>query len=56
MASPNVLRATNPRHNPTQDTLNRLLKPFRLRPGLAHIGSQKRRRGRLTAAAAEPLA
>ena len=31
MASPNVLRAINPRHNPTQDTLNRLLKPFRLR-------------------------
>ena len=28
MASPNVLRAINPRHNPTQDTLNRLLRPF----------------------------
>ena len=31
MASPNVLRAINPRHNPTQDTLSRLLKPFRLK-------------------------
>ena len=29
MASPNLLRVLNPRHNPTQDTLNRLLKPFR---------------------------
>ncbi len=35
MASPNVLRAINPRHHPTQDTLNRLLKPFRLRLSLA---------------------
>jgi DNA-binding phage protein len=26
MASPNVLRAINPRHNPTQDTLNRLTR------------------------------
>jgi hypothetical protein len=32
MASPNVLRAINPRHNSTQATLNRLLKPFKLRP------------------------
>jgi DNA-binding phage protein len=37
MASPNVLRAINPRHNPTQDTLNRLLRPFRLRLSLAPI-------------------
>jgi DNA-binding phage protein len=35
MASPNVVRAINPRHNPTQETLNRLLKPFRLRLSLA---------------------
>ena len=27
MASPNVLRTIHPRHNPTQDTLNRLLRP-----------------------------
>ena len=31
MASPNLLRAINPRHNPTQATINRLLKPFGLR-------------------------
>lgn len=37
MASPNVLRAINPRHNPTQQTLNRLLRPFRLRLSLAPI-------------------
>ncbi len=30
IASPNILRSINPRHNPTQDTLNRLLKPFGL--------------------------
>jgi DNA-binding phage protein len=43
MASPNVLRAINPRHNPTQDTLNRLLKPFRLRLSLAPLTSKARR-------------
>jgi DNA-binding phage protein len=43
MASPNVLRAINPRHNPTQDTLNRLLRPFRLRLSLAPIKDQRRR-------------
>lgn len=37
MASPNVLRAINARHNPTQDTMNRLLKPFRLKLSLARI-------------------
>jgi len=36
MAPPNVLRAINPRHNPTQETLNRLLRRFRLRLSLAH--------------------
>ena len=30
MAGPNVLRAIHPQHNPTQATLNRLLKPFKL--------------------------
>lgn len=43
MASPNVLRAINPRHNPTQDTLNRLLKPLRLRLSLAPIKGTTRR-------------
>jgi DNA-binding phage protein len=44
MSSPNVLRAISPKHNPTQETLERLLKPFGLRIGLAHI--KQRRRGR----------
>jgi DNA-binding phage protein len=35
MPSPNVLRAINPKSNPTQETLERLLKPFGLRIGLA---------------------
>ena len=43
MAGPNVLRAINPRHNPTQDTLNRLLKPFRLRLSLAPLAGKPRR-------------
>ena len=37
MAGPNVLGAIKPRHNPTQDTMNRLLKPFRLRLSLARL-------------------
>ena len=44
MASPNLLRTLNPRHNPTQDTLNRLLKPFRLRLSLAPISDRPKRR------------
>ncbi len=43
MASPNVLRAIDPRHNPTQDTLNRLLRPFRLRLSLAAIQHRRTR-------------
>jgi DNA-binding phage protein len=43
MASPNVLRAINPRHNPTQETLNRLLKPFKLRLSLAPLTTKPRR-------------
>ncbi len=38
MASPNVLRAIDPRHSPTQATLNRLLKPLRLRLNPARLG------------------
>ncbi len=37
MAGPNVLRAIHPRHNPTQATLNRLLKRFQLRLSLARL-------------------
>lgn len=43
MASPNLLRAINPRHNPTQKTLDRLLRPFGLRLSVAVI---ERPRGR----------
>jgi DNA-binding phage protein len=41
MTPPNVLGAINPRHNPTQETLNRLLRPFRLRLSLALILTPK---------------
>ncbi len=44
MASPNLLRAIHPRHNPTQETLNRLLRPFQLRLTLAPIKTSKGRR------------
>jgi DNA-binding phage protein len=44
MASPNLLRTLNPRHNPTQDTLNRLLRPFRLKLSLAPISDRPKRR------------
>ena len=37
MPSSNLLRAIYPRHNPTQETLEKLLKPFGLRIGLAPI-------------------
>jgi DNA-binding phage protein len=43
MASPNVLRAINPGHNPTQETLNRLLRPFRLRLSLAPLDHRRTR-------------
>ena len=44
IASSNLLRAIHPRHNPTQDTLNRLLKPFKLKLSLAPLDAPKRRR------------
>ena len=44
MASPNLLRTLNPRHNPTQDTLNRLLKPFQLKLSLAPVSDRRKRR------------
>ena len=37
MASSNVQRAIHPRHNPTQETLDRLLQPFGLKLSLAPI-------------------
>lgn len=41
-ASPKLVRAINTRHNPTQDTLNRPLKPFELRLSLAPIAKKPR--------------
>jgi len=43
MASPAVLRAINARHNPTLDTFNQLLRPFKLRLMLGRIKSSKGR-------------
>jgi DNA-binding phage protein len=37
MASPNVLRAINPRHNPTLETLNTMLRPFNLKISVTPI-------------------
>jgi probable addiction module antidote protein len=44
MPGPNVLRAIHPKHNPTQETLERLLKPFGLRIGLAETKQRRRKR------------
>jgi DNA-binding phage protein len=44
MESPNLLRAINPRHNPTQATINRLLVPFGLKLSLSPISKPKRTR------------
>lgn len=44
MASPNVLRAIDPRHNPTQETLNRLLRPLGLRLSIMPIAEEKHQR------------
>jgi probable addiction module antidote protein len=42
MESPNLLRAINPHHNPTQATINRLLTPLGLTLTLAPIGKPNR--------------
>jgi DNA-binding phage protein len=42
MEGPNLLRAINPRHNPTQATINRLLTPFRLKLSLTPIEQARR--------------
>jgi len=41
MASSNLIRALDPKQNPTEETLERLLKPFELRLGIVR---HKRRR------------
>ena len=56
MASPNVLRAINPRHDPTQDTLNRLLKPFKLRLSLAPLTGKPHKYRGVTRRAGRPPA
>ena len=43
MPSPNILRAINPKHNPTQKTLNKLLKPFGLVLSVAPIEKPKKK-------------
>lgn len=43
-ASSNVLRTIHPKHNPTQETLEKLLEPFGLRIGLAKVKPGKRKR------------
>ena len=44
VASPNVLRAISARHTPTHATINRLLKPFGLRLGLALLDDSPAKR------------
>jgi DNA-binding phage protein len=44
MASPNVLRAISPRHNPTQQTLDRLLRPFGLQLSVKAIAASPKKR------------
>lgn len=44
MPRPHVQRAIHPRHNPTQETLNRLLARFRLQLGLAPIATSRHSR------------
>jgi DNA-binding phage protein len=43
MASPNLLRAISPKHNPTQQTLERLLRPFGLQLSVKKIASASKR-------------
>ena len=44
IASPNLLRAITSGHNPTQETLNRLLRPFHLRLSVAPLERDPGRR------------
>lgn len=44
IASPNLLRAINPRHNATQATLDRMLRPLGLKLSLAPLGPVRRKR------------
>jgi len=42
IASSNLLRAIHPKHNPTQETLNRLLKPLGLMIAVTPIPDKKK--------------
>jgi len=44
IAGSNLVRAIHPRSNPTQETLNRLLKPFGLKLSVTPIPEKERRR------------
>lgn len=44
MESPNLLRAIDPKHNPTQETLNRLLQPFGLKLAVSPIEEKVKRK------------
>jgi DNA-binding phage protein len=37
MPSPNIVRVLNPKHNPTLETLNRILRPFGLKLSVTMI-------------------
>lgn len=39
--SSNVIRAINSKHNPTYETLNKLLKPFKLKVGITPITEKR---------------
>lgn len=41
LPSSNIIRAINPKHNPTYETLNKLLKPFKLKVGITPITGKK---------------
>jgi hypothetical protein len=43
MASPNLLRAISPKHNPTQQTLDHLLRPFGPQLSVKKIASASKR-------------
>lgn len=42
IAAPNLVRALNPKSNPTQETLNRLLKPLRLELAVRPIAGRRK--------------
>jgi DNA-binding phage protein len=44
IASPNMLRAVNTKHNPTKETLNELLMPFGLKLTVAPITAIRHRK------------